>query len=122
MFTLKTDRLFLRHFHLMDGESMMRVFGDAEVMRFGNGVQTQEWVDAWLLICLERYYQTWGFGPYAVVERSSAEVIGYCGLFYFPDVNGQAEIEIGYRLARSAWARVMPLKPPAPYATMRSTP
>jgi hypothetical protein len=30
-------------------------------------------------------------------------VIGYCGLFYFPDIDGQPEIEIGYRLARSAW-------------------
>ena len=24
-------------------------------------------------------------------------------MFYFPDVNGQPEVEIGYRLARSAW-------------------
>jgi len=24
-------------------------------------------------------------------------------LFFFPDINGQAEVEIGYRLARSTW-------------------
>ena len=48
---------------------MMRVFGDAEVMHFGDGIQTQEWVDAWLRTCLDRYYQTWGFGPYAVLEQ-----------------------------------------------------
>lgn len=95
----------LRHFHMLDREPMYRVFGDAEVMRFGDGAQTREWVDAWLRTCLERYYQTWGFGPYAVVEKHSQGVIGYCGLFYFPDVNGQPEVEIGYRLARSAWGR-----------------
>lgn len=84
---------------------MLRVFGDAEVMRFGQGVQTKEWVQAWLHTCLEHYYQDWGFGPYAVVEWDRGEVIGYCGLFFFPDVNGQSEVEVGYRLARSAWGQ-----------------
>lgn len=100
-----TERLILRHFHIVDAEPMYRVFGDTEVMRFGNGVQTQEWVQTWLQTCLEHYYQTWGFGPYAVVEQRSQDVIGYCGLFYFPDINGQPEVEIGYRLARRAWEK-----------------
>ena len=84
---------------------MYPVFGDPEVMRFGDGVQTREWVESWLLTCLEHYYQTWGFGPYAVVEKHSQNVIGYCGLFFFPNINGQPEVEIGYRLARSAWGQ-----------------
>ncbi|HSB01005.1 MAG TPA: GNAT family N-acetyltransferase [Anaerolineales bacterium] len=105
MFILTTDRLLLRHFHILDCEPMLHVFGDAEVMRFGNGVQPKEWVQAWLRTCLEHYYRTWGFGPYAVVEQHSREVIGYCGLFFFPDVNGQPEVEIGYRLRRSAWGQ-----------------
>jgi [ribosomal protein S5]-alanine N-acetyltransferase len=100
-----TERLTLRHFHILDAEAMYRVFGDSEVMRFGDGVQTKEWVQTWLHTCLERYYRTWGFGPYAVVEKQSQDVVGYCGLFYFPDVNGQPEVEIGYRLARSAWGQ-----------------
>jgi hypothetical protein len=105
MFILTTERLLLRHFHILDSGPMFHVFGDAEVMRFSDGVQTKEWVQAWLCTCLERYYQTWGFGPYAVVERSSREVIGYCGLFFFPDVGGRSEVEIGYRLRRSAWGQ-----------------
>ena len=83
---------------------MYRIFCDAEVMRFSDGIQTKEWVHAWLHKCLERY-QTWGFSPYAVVEQSSQNVIGYCGLFSFPDINGQPEVEIGYRMARSAWGK-----------------
>ena len=100
-----TERLTLRHFHILDLEPMLQVFGDPEVMRFGNGVQTKEWVQVWLRTCLERYYQTWGFGPYAVLEKQSQDVVGYCGLFYFPDINGKPEVEIGYRLARSAWGQ-----------------
>lgn len=103
MVLLETERLLLRHFHILDGEAMYRVFGDPEVMQFSDGVKKREWVDNWLGSNLERYYQTWGFGPYAVVEKYSANVIGYCGLFYFPDVDGQPEVEIGYRLVRSAW-------------------
>jgi len=105
MFALTTERLLLRHFHILDSEPMYRVFGDAEVMRFGDGVQTKKRVENWLHSCLEHYYQTWGFGPYAVIEQSSRDVIGYCGLFFFPDVNGQPEVEIGYRLARSMWGK-----------------
>ena len=100
-----TQRLTLRHFHVLDAEAMYRVFGDPEVMRYGDGVQTMEWVQSWLSTCLERYHRTWGFGPYAVVETRRQEVIGYCGLFYFPDVNGRPEVEIGYRLAHSAWGQ-----------------
>jgi RimJ/RimL family protein N-acetyltransferase len=103
MVILTTERLLLRHFHLMDRDAMLRVFGDAEVMRFGDGVHGSEWVEDWLRNCWKQYYQTWGFGPYAVVPRNRGEVIGYCGLFYFADINGKPEAEIAYRLARSAW-------------------
>jgi len=88
----------------MDCKPMYRIFCDADVMRFSDGVQTKEWVQVWLETCFERY-QIWGFGPYAVVKQSSQNVMGYCGLFFFPDLDGQAEVEIGYRLARSAWGQ-----------------
>lgn len=83
---------------------MYHIFCDAEVMRFSDGVKTKEWVHTWLRACGKRY-KTWGYGPYAVVEKRGHAVIGYCGLFFFPDINGQAEVEIGYRLARSAWGK-----------------
>lgn len=105
MIIAETQRLILRHFHKFDAEPMLRIFGDPDVMRYGPGVQTKEWVQDWLKTCLENYYLAWGFGPWAVVDKSRHETIGYCGLFYFPNVAGQPEIEIGYRLARSAWGR-----------------
>lgn len=71
MFRLTTERLFLRRFHPKDSKPLYNIFCDAEVMRFSDGVKTKEWVHTWLRTCLERYYQRWGFGPYAVVEKSS---------------------------------------------------
>jgi [ribosomal protein S5]-alanine N-acetyltransferase len=105
MIVLETERLILRHFHVFDGDALTRVFCDAEVMRFGPGVQTERWIQDWLHNCLENYYQKLGFGPWAVIEKARRELIGYCGLFYFPDVAGQPEIEIGYRLARAVWGQ-----------------
>lgn len=36
------------------------------------------------------------------VERKT---IGYCGLTHFSDIEGQPEIEVGYRLARAWWGQ-----------------
>ena len=82
---------------------MNRVFGDPEVMRFGDGVKTPQWVENWLCCCIENYRLKSSSSPWAVVEKSIQETIGYCGLFYFPDVCGQPEREIGYRLVRVYW-------------------
>src|ERR1043165_1050819 len=104
MFRLITKRLLLRHFHVRDEDAISHVFGDPEVMRFSEGVKTKEWAQAWLRQCLD-WYRLWGFGPYAIVEQSHEKVIGYCGLFFFPNLDGQPEVEIGYRLRRSAWGK-----------------
>lgn len=87
-----------------DATALAPLFADAEVMRFGDGPQSPEWVQAWLRRVLQSYARR-GYGPWAVVEKGSGELIGYCGLFDFPDVNGRPEIEIGYRLARAYWGR-----------------
>jgi [ribosomal protein S5]-alanine N-acetyltransferase len=104
MFQILTQRLALRPFTLQEGEALMRVFGDAQVMRFGDGPQSRAWVEDWLRACQE-HYAARGYGPYAVTEQRTGELLGYCGLTYFPDVNGRSEVELGYRLARAAWGQ-----------------
>lgn len=104
MIVLDTTRLLLRHVHPFDEGALGNIFGDAEVMRYGPGAQNQAWVRAWIHDARDSY-QRWGFGPWAVVEKSRSAVIGYCGLFYFPDIAGQPEIEIGYRFARRWWGQ-----------------
>ena len=105
MIILQTERLTLRQFQLSDEREMRVVFGDAEVMRFGDGVQNDKWIRNWLGECIEDYYGKRGYGPWCVMEANSQQVIGYCGLFFFPDINGQPQIEIGYRLARPSWGQ-----------------
>jgi ribosomal-protein-alanine N-acetyltransferase len=105
MVIARTQRLTLRHFHMADGEAMDRVFGDPEVMRYGDGVHTLEWVRQWVARWTDQYYPAWGFGMWAVVDDSSCAVIGYCGLSRFPGRCAARETEIGFRLARPHWGR-----------------
>lgn len=106
MFELRTQRLMLRHFNADDDTALHQsVFSDPEVMHFGDGHQSLDWTRAWIQHCQQDYYETRGYGPFAVIERSTPRLIGYCGLFYFSDVSGQPEVELGYRLARSAWGK-----------------
>jgi [ribosomal protein S5]-alanine N-acetyltransferase len=103
MLSIQTKRLLIRQFEMADLEEIhQQVFSDAEVMRFGDGPQTREWTQQWIEKNLERY-KVQGFGPYAIIEKNTAGLIGYCGLFFFPDIDGQSEVEIGYRLGRSKW-------------------
>ncbi len=104
MMVAETARLVLREFQTADCSALEGVFGDAEVMRFGPGVQDAVWVEGWIAKCLESYALR-GYGPWAVVEKERERVAGYCGLFYYPNLAGSQEIEIGYRLARGYWGR-----------------
>ena len=105
MLVVETERLTIRRFQMADVAAMTAIFGDPEVMRFGDGVQSAQWVRDWLRQCIDDVEQISGVSPWAVEEKSNSETIGYCGLFHFPDICGQPEIEVGYRLARDSWGR-----------------
>ena len=104
MIFAETSRLILRAVELGDAEELMAIFADPEVMRFGPGVQTLESVRDWIKAALKSY-QDLRYGPYMVIRKADHCVLGYCGLFYFPDINGSPEVEIGYRLAQAHWGQ-----------------
>ena len=109
MLISQTPRLILRHLCLADGEAMDGVFGDAEVMRYGDGVRSPQWVREWIAGWIDEHYPKWGFGMWAVVDKRTSAVIGYCGLSRFAarcaDRCADHETEIGFRLARAHWGR-----------------
>lgn len=105
MAVAETSRLIIRQLRPSDGEAMDAVFGDAEVMRYGDGVRRPEWVRSWIAGWVNEYYPRWGFGMWAVVDRGTSAVLGYCGLSRFPERCAAAEAEIGFRLARAYWGR-----------------
>ena len=99
----ETPRLVARRLEPADREPMLAVYGDAEAMRWvGDGTPlTPEECERWLAVTAENYLRR-GYGMFALVERASGEVVGFCGLVHF---NGRVEPEIKYALRRSAWGR-----------------
>ncbi len=100
---IETGRLHLRPMTSDDVPDLLEVFGDAEAMRFYpapfDEARMRAWVD-WN----RRSYETQGHGLWALVQRSTGEVIGDCGLVS-QEVDGSPEIEVGYHVRRDLWGK-----------------
>ncbi|MFT5292324.1 MAG: RimJ/RimL family protein N-acetyltransferase, partial [Planctomycetota bacterium] len=103
--SLETPRLVLRRFRRSDCDALQCIFGDAEVMQYGEGKQDNAWIAGWIEAQRAEYDNSSRLGALAVIEKSTGDFLGYAGLFVYPDIGGQAEVEIGYRFAKSQWGR-----------------
>jgi len=101
---LETARLRLRELAHTDVGPLASVFGDPAVMRFG-GVRDATWIAGMIRELRERWYEEWGFGRWALVERDGGTLVGIAGLSRYPSRCGEDEAELGYRLVRAAWGR-----------------
>jgi ribosomal-protein-alanine N-acetyltransferase len=101
---IETKRLLVRCFlPEVDAEPMLRVYGDAEVMRFipGGALSDERAVRS----LLERYteaHKRQGFSSWAVVERKTGRPIGDAGFGVFEPTG---EVELGYTVARDCWGQ-----------------
>ena len=100
---LETSRLILREFLPGDADALARVLSDPETMRFYPAPYDRAGVEAWIARNIRRYAED-GRGLYAMVLKASGELIGDCGLT-IQDVDGAAEMEIGYHVRRDLWGQ-----------------
>ncbi|MDL0431750.1 GNAT family N-acetyltransferase [Marinobacter sp. TBZ242] len=104
MIIAEAPRLLLREFSSDDVGPLAEILGDPRVMEFStNGPCTEDDTRQFIDWC-QGSYRDHGFGQWAVVERLSRAVIGFCGLSHV-ELDGAQEIEIGYRLAPSVWGQ-----------------
>lgn len=104
MVIVETPRLLLREFSPDDVGALAEILGDTRVMEFSaNGPCTEDDTRQFIDWCLDSY-RNHGFGQWAVVDRLSRAVIGFCGLSHV-ELDGAQEIEIGYRLAPIVWGQ-----------------
>jgi RimJ/RimL family protein N-acetyltransferase len=104
---LETERLLLRRFTESDVGNLHDLDGDPEVMRFVNGgrpVSRDVIREQTLPRFLRAYERFEGFGVWAAIERSTGEFVGWFEFYPRKDA-GPEEIELGYRLRRSAWGK-----------------
>ena len=104
---LETERLVLRRFTEADADDLFDLDGDPEVMRFlTGGKPTPRDVirNETLPRFLNAYERFEGFGVWAAIERSTGEFVGWFEFYPWKDA-GPEEVELGYRLRRSAWGK-----------------
>jgi RimJ/RimL family protein N-acetyltransferase len=98
--TLETPRLVLRPFEERDCDSLHEMFGDAQCVQYTLERPLAHW-ETWR--CLAAYVGRWqlrGYGPYAVVAKSTGSMIGPVGLWFPVE---WPEPEIKWSLARRFW-------------------
>jgi RimJ/RimL family protein N-acetyltransferase len=103
MTILDTKRLLLRELIPEDVDSLALVLSDAETMRHYPAALDRAGVVAWIERNQRRYAE-YGYGLWAMVLKSSGEVVGDCGLTR-QNVDGTDEIEIGYHVRRDLWCQ-----------------
>src|ERR1700682_4015426 len=103
MLILETERLLLREFVSEDLDALAVVLSDAATMRYYPAPLDRAGVAAWIERNRRRYLEA-GHGLWAMVLKSSGEVVGDCGLTR-QRVDGVDEIELGYHVRRDLWGR-----------------
>src|SRR6266704_6765844 len=101
MAILETPRLILRPFDEKDVDQMSELMANPDFMRFSLGPKTHAQTAAFLETVIG-LYRAGLPSPFAVVIRSDGVLVGYCG-FLHQEVDGEKEIEIGYRLHPDYW-------------------
>ena len=101
---LETERLVLRRVTIADLDKMARLNSDPEVMRYiGNGaVWTRSQSEARIRRILTVYAIFPGLGLWIGEGKANRRFVGAFALNYIPKT---VEVEVGYRLSKSAWGR-----------------
>jgi ribosomal-protein-alanine N-acetyltransferase len=98
-----TPRLLLRHWQLTDAGAASHIYGDAIAMRyFGDGSTFSPAELAASFPPLIADYTTFGYGNYAVVERTTNRILGHCGARY---IRRHARVEADWAIDRQFWKR-----------------
>lgn len=101
---LQTNRLTMRRFSISDDFALESLLGCSEVMKSSvSGPLNTTQIKNWLREQITIYNLNQGTGAFAVIENNTSELIGYCGLFHFDDIDGTNEVEIGYRFLKKYW-------------------
>ncbi len=103
MIILETDRLILRRLEDRDLAPLVALYADEETRRyFPDGQLTHAETAEELAWFRDGHPEDDRLGLWATIEKSSGRFIGRCGLLPWL-IEGRAETEIAYLIARSHW-------------------
>lgn len=98
----ETERLCLRQFTSDDVDVYAAIiFADPDVMRYlpKRDALPRERAQR-TMDFFNEHWKHYPYGPWAVVEKASGELIGHCGLRFISEIN---ETEVLYAFGKSSW-------------------
>jgi RimJ/RimL family protein N-acetyltransferase len=99
---IQTSRLELRGFNESDWPPLCDLFRDEECTRYTVKTPLENWQTWRTLASYIGHWKMRGYGPYAVIERSSGDLVGTVGLWYPGD---WPEPELKWALRRRFWGQ-----------------
>ena len=99
----ETPRLILRQFTDEDAPLILQLNNDPEIVKYVHEpvLETEEQAKNIILNIILPQYKN-NLGRWAIHLKTNNEFIGWCGLKHVP---ARDEIDLGYRLIRSAWGK-----------------
>ncbi len=105
---IETERLLIREIELTDVDDMFEMDSDPEVHKYilQSPVQSKEEIVE-VIEMLQKQYTNNGIARWAIVDKMTNEMLGWCGIKYYTDeLNGHQNFyEHGYRFKQKHWGK-----------------
>ena len=105
MAAVETARLYLRRLQTTDlDDYYQRIYTDPDVMRtlLARAPISRAEFDTRVPAIMIEHWTTHGFGPWVVIHKPDNQLIGHCGLRYWPD---SSDVEVLYAIDKRYWGK-----------------
>lgn len=92
--------MLFREFSSEDANVMFDLNSDPEVLKYTGDQAFHSVEDARIFLENYDHYALHGFGRWAVIQKSTGNFIGWCGLKYSVSTD---EVDIGFRFFKATW-------------------
>ena len=102
---LESERLLIRPFKIGDEQALFELNSNSLVQKYTGDtlVTTKKQAEEILHNIVLKDYQTYGYGRFAVIYKFDQKLIGFTGIKYLPEVNGESDL--GYRFLPEYWGK-----------------
>lgn len=102
---LETDRIILRNFVIDDDKALLEIMADGGMPHLAQfGPLDINYARGFLNRMIENYRDN-GFGLWAVVEKETSKLIGYCGIHKVKINETEEKTELAYRIYKNLWGK-----------------
>ena len=102
---LESDRLLIRPFKIGDEQAILELNSNSLVQKYTGDtlLTTKEQAEDVLHNIILKDYEIYGYGRFAVIYKPEQKFIGFTGIKYLPEANGESDL--GYRFLPEYWGK-----------------